>query len=51
MNDQASNLRKMLDATANNEAKVIAVVSGKGGVGKSNVCLNFSLSLTQLGKK
>ncbi|GAE29265.1 MinD/ParA family protein [Halalkalibacter hemicellulosilyticus] len=51
MNDQAENLRKMVASEATKEAKVIAVVSGKGGVGKSNVCLNFALSLTRLGKK
>ncbi|MCK0470772.1 MinD/ParA family protein [Halalkalibacter sp. APA_J-10(15)] len=51
MNDQAENLRKMVATEATKEAKVIAVVSGKGGVGKSNVCLNFALSLTRLGKK
>jgi flagellar biosynthesis protein FlhG len=51
MKDQAENLRRLLDQNNQKEAKVIAVVSGKGWVGKSNVCLNFAISLSQLGKK
>lgn len=53
MNDQAKNLRRMLDM-ANEELKathVLAVVSGKGGVGKSNFSLNFAIELIKIGKK
>ncbi|PWU68855.1 MinD/ParA family protein [Gracilibacillus dipsosauri] len=50
--DQASHLRaKMKGIHHQNLAKTIAVVSGKGGVGKSNIALNFSLSLSKKGKK
>ena len=46
MHDQAELLRQRI---RNNKdipiAKVIAVVSGKGGVGKSNFSLNFSIGL------
>jgi len=31
--------------------KIIAVTSGKGGVGKTNITANLSLSLSELGKK
>ncbi|CAG9619693.1 MinD/ParA family protein [Sutcliffiella rhizosphaerae] len=56
MNDQAQVLRERVLNSKNNmltadkkEAKVIGVISGKGGVGKSNFSLNFSLSLQKQG--
>ncbi|WP_226034929.1 MinD/ParA family protein [Aquibacillus saliphilus] len=52
MNDQAAKLRKKVEMLrAYRQAKTIAIVSGKGGVGKSNFALNFSLSLTKKRKK
>ncbi|MBS8263479.1 MinD/ParA family protein [Mesobacillus boroniphilus] len=52
MNDQAEKLRNRLKMnTPANEAKTLAVVSGKGGVGKSNFSLNFSISLAKKGFK
>ncbi|PNB70717.1 cobyrinic acid a,c-diamide synthase, partial [Pseudomonas sp. FW305-BF6] len=33
------------------KSKVIGIVSGKGGVGKSNFSLNFAISLCQKNKK
>lgn len=48
MIDQASGLRKMQES---NPIKVIAVSGGKGGVGKTNVSLNTSIALGQLGKR
>jgi len=47
MIDQASGLRKM---QSSQQIKVIAVSGGKGGVGKTNVSLNTSIALAQLGK-
>lgn len=48
MRDQASNLRRQLHSK---EAKTLAIVSGKGGVDKSNIALNFSLELIRQQKK
>ncbi|WP_106497607.1 MinD/ParA family protein [Lentibacillus sp. Marseille-P4043] len=44
--DQAASLRRKLTIAQDpKQAKTIAIVSGKGGVGKSNFALNFSLEL------
>lgn len=53
MKDQAEALRKKLLQKEQKSltAKTLAVVSGKGGVGKSNFSLNFSISLSKKGYK
>ena len=52
MHDQAELLRQRILKKVNVQAaKVIAIVSGKGGVGKSNFSLNFSIGLAKLHKK
>lgn len=52
MSDQAEKLRERLkQSIPDKEAKTLAVVSGKGGVGKSNFSLNFSISLSRKGHK
>ncbi|WP_062319955.1 P-loop NTPase [Halolactibacillus sp. JCM 19043] len=50
MNDQAQQLRRQMNKGAH-EAKTIAVISGKGGVGKSNITLNVAIDLVNRGKK
>ncbi|QRF23702.1 MinD/ParA family protein [Alicyclobacillus sp. TC] len=56
MSDQAESLRsKMRERSMDNgglpaKTRVIAVASGKGGVGKSNFCVNFALALKAKGK-
>lgn len=58
MNDQAERLRqKMMQKSGlsqhvkKNQAKTLAVVSGKGGVGKTNISVNFAIGLAKLNKK
>lgn len=45
--DQAAGLRRMANPRP---VKVIAVTSGKGGVGKTNISVNLSIALSQSGK-
>ncbi|MFS0656309.1 MinD/ParA family protein [Bacillus sp. 179-C3.3 HS] len=58
--DQAEGLRKLVQQqqaftpvplSSNGQAKTIAVMSGKGGVGKSNLTLNMALSIASTGKR
>lgn len=52
MHDQAENLRRRVQVEKSGKnAKTLSVISGKGGVGKSNVALNFCLQLTRHHKK
>jgi flagellar biosynthesis protein FlhG len=46
--DQAAGLRRMANLQP---VKVVAVASGKGGVGKSNVSINLGITLARLGRK
>ena len=47
--DQATHLRSLARATQRH-ATVIAITSGKGGVGKSNIAVNLSIRLASAGK-
>lgn len=52
MRDQAHHLRnRMNGANEKNSCKTIAVISGKGGVGKSTTVLNFAIELQKKGKR
>lgn len=49
MIDQATQLRRIARQTS--RATVIAVTSGKGGVGKSNIAVNLAIKLASAGKR
>jgi flagellar biosynthesis protein FlhG len=52
--DQAQKLRdivKTTELTDTNDARIITVSSGKGGVGKTNFTVNMGLALGKLGKR
>jgi len=48
--DQASHLRSLV-SQQRRRASVIAITSGKGGVGKSNIAVNLAIKLTEAGKE
>ncbi len=58
MNDQASRLREItnltdesIEDTYQKSTDIYSVVSGKGGVGKTNLAVNLAIKLQQKGKK
>ncbi len=48
--DQAERLRELMDLPTR-RARALAIASGKGGVGKTNVAVNLGLALVRLGRR
>lgn len=56
MLDQADDLRRLMQSDNNlnqtaRKTRVIAISSGKGGVGKTNIAVNLGIAFSKLGKK
>ncbi|MBQ9538710.1 MAG: MinD/ParA family protein [Treponema sp.] len=50
MEEQLSELRMAMGKSDSHKTRIIAITSGKGGVGKTNIAINMAIAYAQLGK-
>ncbi len=51
MEEQANDLRALMGNDKGHKTKIIAITSGKGGVGKTNIAVNMAIAYAELGKR
>ena len=51
MEEQANELRALMGNEKAHKTKIIAITSGKGGVGKTNIAVNMAIAYAQIGKR
>ncbi len=51
MEEQANELRAMMGNDGSHKTRIIAITSGKGGVGKTNIAVNMAIAYAEIGKR
>ncbi|MBQ1832363.1 MAG: MinD/ParA family protein [Treponema sp.] len=52
MEEQANEIRSMMGSgTSEHKTRIIAITSGKGGVGKTNIAVNMAIAYAEIGKR
>ena len=51
MEEQANELRTLMGNDKAHKTRIIAITSGKGGVGKTNIAVNMAIAYAQIGKR
>ena len=51
MEEQANELRALMGNEKSHKTRIIAITSGKGGVGKTNIAVNMAIAYAEIGKR